>query len=189
MCKSLVCIHISMGTWVLCVCACFYVCEEGTAERNEGHLWDLGSCKWRRLTESSWYCVLVFFFPQCVYVWRIPPQLDQFSLSLVDKHWSSRCPLLFSSPSLTFCLPVNGHPSDCQGISQAVIQLTLPYFSPVAWGSISFFPPLSVTCEMQRLVWNTVVTWLAVQASYTFSVLTLIRSQDGQVTLHFLALM
>lgn len=62
--------------------------------------------------------------------------------------------------SSTPCLPVNGHPSDCQGISQ-VVQLTLTYSLCVVWGSISC-PLVSVTVEMQGLVWNTVIACMAV---------------------------
>merc|ERR1712035_244581 len=63
-----------------------------------------------------------------------------------------------ASSSSTPCLPVNGHPSDCQGISQ--VQLTLTYFTCVVWGSISS-PLVSVTVETRGLVWNTVIAFMA----------------------------
>lgn len=150
-------IHISMDLWHLnnaYACLCVRVCERGRAERNEGHPDDLDSCKWRRLMETyQYWCFFCFlFFFVCVYVWRIPPQLDQFSLQWTNT--GQAC-----APPSTPCLPVNGHPSDCQGISQ-VVQLTLTYFNCVVWGSISF-PLVSVKVDTQGLVWNTVMACMA----------------------------
>lgn len=99
-----------------------------------------------------------------------------------EQHWSSMC-------ALYPCLPVTRYPSDCQGISQ-VVQLTLTYFICVIWGSITF-PSVSVMVDTQGLAWNTVIACMAggclIFSSSSF--LTLIRSQDGQQPLHFLAVL
>lgn len=65
-----------------CVYVRVCVCERDITERNEGHPDDLDSCTWRRLMEDcQHWCLLFCLFYLRVYVWRIPPQLDQFS------HW------------------------------------------------------------------------------------------------------
>lgn len=115
-CDTLItCAHV-------CLCVCEWVYERGSAERNEGHPDDLDSCKLRRLIETYqyWWFFVCFFFA-CVCM----------------KNTSTVWPTLFSGQTLvklvtppspsTTCLPVNGHPSDCQGISQVVVQLTLNY--------------------------------------------------------------
>lgn len=71
--------------------------------------------------------VFLFFFCACMYE-ELPPQLDQFSLQWTNT--GQAC----APPPHTPCLPINGHPSDCQGISQVVVQLTLTYFIRVVLG-------------------------------------------------------
>lgn len=139
---SVACILIppwTCDTWIMCSHVCVWV----SADRNEGHPDDLDIWEWRRLMEI--YQILVFFCLfcfLCLYVWRIPPQLDQFSL-LWTNTGQARAPFLL--PSL---FTVNEHPSDCQGIYQ-VVQQTLPSsFFVWFWGSISC-PLVSVMVEMQ----------------------------------------
>lgn len=126
----------------MCVRVC--VCERGIAETNEGHPDDLDSCKWRRLTETYQYWCFFFCFVSFSLIMRVCMKNTSTAwpaLSPVDKRWSSMCPYTPPPPPNTPCLPVNGHPSDCQGISQVVVQLTLTYFTCVVLGVhlLSFF--------------------------------------------------
>lgn len=95
----------------------------------------------------------VFVFCACMY--------EEYLHSLTSSLSSGQTLVKHVPPSSsTPCLPVNGHPSDCQGISQ-VVQLTLTYSLRVVWGSISS-PLVSDMVEMQGLVWNTVIACMAV---------------------------
>ena len=173
------------------------VSERGIAETNEGHPDDLDSCKWRRLTETYQYWCFFVFFVFFDYACMYEEYLHGLTSSLtggqtlvkhVPLHPSSTSST--SSTSYTPCLPVNGHPSDCQGISQVVVQLTLTYFTCVVLGVhlLSFSAP--VAADTRSLVWNTVMARTAVGClilSLHFS--TLIRSQNGRLPLHFLAVL
>lgn len=159
------CVHTSMDLWHLSY-ACTWWCV--SAARNEGHPNDLDSCEWRKPTN-------MFF---CVYVWRITSiAWPVFSLSFERTNTGHAC-----APSSTPCLPVNGHPSDCQGISQVAVQLTLTYSLVVVWGSISC-PLVSIKVETQELVWNVVIACMAVSCFPSF--LTPERSQDAQLPWFF----
>lgn len=116
-----------MNNMCACLYMCVYVCERGSAERNEGHPDDLDICKWRRLMKTI---ILTFNFFLNVRMYE--EYLHSLTSSL-----SGGQKLVRQCPPPTPCLPVNGHPSDCQGISQVVAQLTLTYFIHMVWGSIS----------------------------------------------------
>lgn len=165
------------------ICMCARVCEPGSAERNEGHPNDLGQLQ----VEKAYGDLSILMFSFCPFYFFGACMYEEYLHSLTsslssEQHWSSMC-------ALYPCLPVTRHPSDCQGISQ-VVQLTLTYFICVIWGSITF-PSLSVMVDTQGLAWNTVIACMAggclIFSSSSF--LTLIRSQDGQQPLHFLAVL
>lgn len=117
--------HNSMDLWHLNnACTCLCVCE-----------WVRRCCKkWRT---SCWLgqlqvqeangdlSILMFLF-------------FNFNFYVCMKNTSTVWPTLFSGQTLvkhvpplpfppTPCLPINGQPFDCQGISQVVVQLTLTY--------------------------------------------------------------
>lgn len=188
----------SCDTWIMCVCVCERVCvSEALLKEMKDILmtWTAASGGgWWRLINIVVFFFFSFFFCACMYE-ELPPQLDQFSHQWTNAGQACvpfllRLLLLlhYSTP----CLPVNGHPSDCQGISQ--VQLTLTYFTCVVWGSIS--SPFGVSYGGNtRTSLEYCHSFYGCWVSHTFPLfffsllLPLIRSQNGQLPLHFLAVL
>lgn len=99
-----------------------------------------------------YWCIFRFYF-----FWRVYEEyLHSLTSSLSGGHTMvKRVP-----PPLLFVYLFNRHPSDCQGISQVVIQLTLTRSSDVIRGS-SPCPSVSAIVETHGLVWNTLIACLA----------------------------
>lgn len=178
------CKCIIISPWTCDTCVCVRVCVWAR------HRWK----KWR----TSWWLgqlhveeaygglstlTFIFMFVLFARVCMKNTSTAWPVLSPVDKRWSSKyTPLSLQPPflhSLFTCY------SDCQGISQ-LVQLTLTDFLRVVWGSICS-PLVSVSVDEQGLVWNTFIACTAVGCLIRScpSVLTLIRSQNGQ--LHFIS--
>jgi len=145
--KSWVYIHTSTD---MCVCVCMWVCEKQCWKKWRTSWW-LG----RLQVEDAYWNVSIFMYFFLLFVSMKNTSTAWPVLSPMDNHWSSMCP-----PTPPPCLLVNGHPSDCQGISQ-VVQLTLTYTNRVVWGSIS-----SSLVGTGR-VWNPVTARMALGVSYS----------------------
>jgi len=121
-------IHISMDLWHLNnVCTCLFVCMWVSVWARQ--CWKKWRTSWwlGQLQTKEAYRDLSILMVFCLF----------FFACVCMKNTSTVWPTLFSGQTLvklvtppspsTTCLPVNGHPSDCQGISQVVVQLTLNY--------------------------------------------------------------
>lgn len=120
--------------------------------------------------------ILMFFFFFCVYVWRIPPHLGQFYITNGQTPVKHGTPPPTSQVYVLIYVWLPGHFSSCP------VNTNLFY---LVWGSISF-PLVLVVVDTQELVWTTVIAFMAVRCHTPAHILTLTRSENGQLALHFL---